>query len=659
MFGSIHHRAYPNVPAGRVVVVVCLLWSLAGFTEERAAVRAGATQEIWAQSQLAGQPTGYYREKTEAGSDNHTLTLIENDFVMNREGGKVEMKSSSQYEEGADGHLLRVRTDMSSSKQETHVDVTVGANSLRVLATTGGKTYERSVPVEGALIGPEAARRLALARLKSPGDVFTYQTFYPEMGAVVTLTNTLVGPEELTIDGKKWSSLKVEQALSAMPGKTILWLDSTGRILRQLVPTPFGDVETVRTPQDKLQLAGAGPSLPAETFSRTVVPANIRLPEERLIEEMKIRITQRKPELGWPDLNAENQRVLEKTANYVVLEIHRAIAGEEDHRPVPSTPDSAPYLKANALLQSDDANVQSIARQVVGNDDNLLRAARALQKWTNQNMHPDMGIALAPASEVVHDRRGTCVGNSMLLGSLVRAAGIPSRIRMGFVYVDGAWGGHAWVDVLAGKDWVALDGTLYSPGPVDAARFSVFTSNFEDGGSAQMGSFAQLVGNMDIKILEYTVNGRHFVVPEDAPAFMVDGDTYRNPWLGLSVTKPRAFHFSKLNAMWPDNTIVAMEGPQRRVVEIESYSGSLPTSESPDYEKYLHDEGIVGEQKKVQINDRRAVLVSSAEKAGLVLVRKGDLWVIKASGTGASDLLMQVAQTVKLTDSTVASGSAR
>jgi hypothetical protein len=126
----------------------------------------------------------------------------------------------------------------------------------------------------------------------------------------------------------------------------------------------------------------------------------------------------------------------------------------------------------------------------------------------------DAGIAVAPASEVVRDRRGTCFGYAMLLGSLARAAGIPSRVRMGFAYAHGVWGGHAWVDVLVGEEWIAMDAALESPGAADAARFSFFTSALEEGALAGVGALARLYGNVEIQILEYTLHGQRVSVGE-------------------------------------------------------------------------------------------------------------------------------------------------
>src|SRR5262249_40950854 len=160
------------------------------------------------------------------------------------------------------------------------------------------------------------------------------------------------------------------------------------------------------------------------------------------------RLTHRKPELGWPDFTAENQRVVEAARDQVVLEIRRLLPAPQSGRTGRDTArELAPYLAPNALLQSDDGAIREIAAQLAAEDRDASRVARKLEKWTSDHMQFDAGIAIAPASEVVRNRRGTCFGYAMLLGSLARAAGIPSRVRMGFAYAGGKWGGHAWVDV--------------------------------------------------------------------------------------------------------------------------------------------------------------------------------------------------------------------
>ena len=591
-----------------------------------------AQKEIWAQSRLAGNSAGYYHESASVRPDGNIVTSIENDIVLNRLGSKVEIKSASQYLETQDGRLLSVDSTSSSSSQATELHVDAGATSLFIRTTTGGKSYERTLTVARALLGPEAARRLTISRLKSTGDAASYDTFVPDLASIVTVTEKCLGT----------SPLEIEETLSALPTPTMVWLDDAGWLLRQTVATPFGSIETVRAPAAEVSAeAGAGASLPAEAFGKTLVRSNIRLPEERLIEELEIGITHREPELGWPDFEAPNQTVLESSRDRVVLRIRRVMPdGGEFRRAGPAGADLRPFHDANPLVQSDDAEVRTIAASVAGNAPNAYEAARRLQQWTNEHMGFDPGVAVAPASEVIRNRRGTCLGYAILLASLLRADGIPSRIRMGFVYAGGIWGGHAWVEMMGKGGWVPLDAALYSPGPADAARFSFFTSGLEEGAIAGMGALARLYGHVNIEILGYTIHGRHVTVPTGAKPFTIDGDTYRNPWLGLTVNKPTTFRFTELESVWPDSTLLAMEGPGGQLVEIQSHSQSLPSSQLSEEAMILRAAKLEGARSSVGVGGRR--VIASDDRAATLVVHGGDLLVVTAKAANPAELLSRV-----------------
>jgi hypothetical protein len=621
-----------------------------------AAQSVNPAREITAAYQLNGQPTGTYREARTEEPGGGFNTSIETTLVFNRLGSKIEIQANSRYVESQSGQLKNVASDYSSSQQTTHMDVQVKDGALGITTTTGGKSYERTVDFTGSLLGPEGARKLLISRLHAPGDAVSYHTFAPEVGGLVTMSSTFVAEEDVVVGQHRVRCIKVEQTMSAMPGKSTLWLDEQGWLVRQTVPSPLGDIEAVRTEQDteqKQEDSGhiEGATLPEETFTQSIVKANIRLPEERLVEAIKLKIIQKQPDLGWPDFEAENQHVLKKTPQYVVLEVRRIEPRIEDKtnglRPTAKDLSTAKYLAPNALLQADDTNIEKIARSVAGNGGNAWQAAQALQRWTNDNMKFDPGIAVAPASEVARDRRGTCFGYAMLLGSLARAAGIPSRLRMGYVYAGGIWGGHAWIDVRIGDQWIPLDGALYSPGPADAARFSVFTSALEDGTLSGMGELARLFSHVDIKILEYTVKGRRVAVTENAEPYTIQGNTYRNQWLGLTIRKPSSYKFKDLDMGWPETTIAAMEGPAGQRVTVRDLSASLPTAEF-DARKEFSEEGINGTRSETVVAGRKAMEESSEQKAELVVLPRGNVWAIIASGPGAKKLLEQVASTVAL-----------
>jgi hypothetical protein len=618
--------------------------SIAAVCQEPAAVHL---EDIWAQAKIAGQPAGFYYEKRENGKDGSILTSVELAIILNRMNSKVEIHSTVEYKESAEGRLLDIKSDSSSSEQSTLMEATVDGDSLLVRTTSGGKSYDRKLAHAGRLVGQEGMRLRSLSALKSPRDKVSFQTFIPELGAVVSVMRTMIGKELLVIEGKRWPSIKVEDVIENLPGKTVSWLDGAGRVLKQLQESPFGEIETIRTALNRAQLENSVVGeLPPEAFGRTLARSNILLPHERSIERMKIQIIQRKPELGWPNFEEDNQRVLEKTPESVVLEMWRPVPEAKAIRPVKMTPELLPFIKPNPLLQSDDAAVQDIVRGMGELDSDVWRASMMLQKWTAENMQFDMGIAVASASEVARNRRGTCFGYSVLLGSLARAAGIPSRLRMGYVYTSGIWGGHAWVEVLVGNEWIPLDAAAYSEGPADAARFSAFTSSLENGISTQIGALMQLYGSLDIRVLEYTLKGKRVVVPANAKSYEINGNTYQNPWLGLTVTKPDSFRFSKLDAVWPDNTVVEMEGTENQIVGMQKIPGQPRFAHQP--EAYLKQMGISGVRRKINISGFSAVEISSPERAGLAFIDEGQVWVLSARGAEAAHWLREVASHMKL-----------
>src|SRR5271165_428815 len=281
------------------------------------------TAEVKATYSLGGAPTGTYHESTSADANGGTVTSIESDLVFNRLGTKLEMKFTTQYHEDRDGHLKRVSSDQSSSQQGTHIDVKVADGSLVITTTTGGKSYQHGAAFTGALLGPDGARHLLVSRLRTAGDSVAYQTFSAELGTVATITSTLIGNDNVVLAGKQVSGMKIEQTTDAMPGKSNLWLDHEGWLLRQVVPSPLGEMEALRVEDTQAPAAAMGATLPEETFTRSIVKANIRLPEERMIERIKLKLIHKRPELGWPELETDNQHVTEKTAGYVVLEVRR------------------------------------------------------------------------------------------------------------------------------------------------------------------------------------------------------------------------------------------------------------------------------------------------------------------------------------------------
>jgi len=226
---------------------------------------------------------------------------------------------------------------------------------------------------------------------------------------------------------------------------------------------------------------------------------------------------------------------------------------------------------------------------------------------------------------------------------------------MGYVYAQGMFGGHAWAEILAGEEWIPLDAAIVNEGVADAARLVVITSSLDGGpGEMSLGAAQQVFGQVDIRILEYESAGRSTAVPADAEPFTVEGNRYLNPWLGLALTKPEDFAFAKLDAVWPDPTIVGLSGPRGEQASLQEQP-VFPWQElSKAARERLARAVPRGKKGTVTIGEGPAresvpAIHSADGKTSAVAFGRGAaLFVLKAEGAGAADLLRRLAADVRL-----------
>jgi Transglutaminase-like superfamily len=403
-------------------------------------------------------------------------------------------------------------------------------------------------------------------------------------------------------------------------------------------------------------LAGAsGAELPAEIYERSIVRTNIRLPRFAPIDRLKLRLTHRNPALGWPDFTSGNQTVREKTDKALVLEIRRPAEPKGMRFPTAATAENRQFIEPNAYVQSDDAEIRKLAGELAAEETDAFKAALAMERWTADHMTFDLGIVFAPATEVFQSRRGTCVGYATILATLARAAGIPSRIAMGYVYAQGMFGGHAWAEILAGREWIPLDAAIVNEGVADAAHLAIITSSLAGGpGELSVGAAQQIFGQVDIGILEYDSAGKTTAVPPDAKPFMVEGNRYFNPWLGLALTKPGDFRFARLDAVWPDATIVGLSGPNGEKASLEEQPVSPWQEMQKAAEERLARLVSPGKRGTVMVGEDPAsqsvpaVFATNGKTAAAAFGRGASLFVLKVEGAGAADLLRRLAADIRL-----------
>ena len=640
----------------------------------------------WFVIEIAGQTVGYAHEVLDrADHPPETGVKVRSDMkmVLNRLGVEIEISFAAESFEAPDGTLRRIRYEMAASElttlSEAVVDPARGIIELRKQAGSepSSKPYSSRLEFSGTLLGPEGGRRLSVSRLKNAGDSVSFQTFSPELEKVVSITRTVLARDDLklgVLGPDSVSVLKVEEIMSGLAVKQTLWVDAlTHHLLKQEEPGPFGRTSIIRSDKSAGLAAVSGVSLPEEIYARSIIRSNIRLPRPRSVERLKIKITFREVSLGLPELGSEHQTVREKTDKSIVLETRRpeAIRLPKESFQVPPSLDRpgklafpaerSEFLEPNAYIQSDDPEILRLCSDVIGGERDIFLAAKKLERWTAENMTFDLGIVFAPSSEIMRNRRGTCVGYATLLATLCRAAGIPSRVLLGLVYSNGIFGGHAWTEILAAGTWLPLDAAIPSDGPADAARLSLGSSSLKDGaGSLSSGAGLQVFGNVLIEIMEYKVADRKAVsVPAGAQPYRIQGNLYENRWLGIALQKPENCAFLGLDSIWPDLTVVAIEGPggQRAVLKqlsvmpwLDRDAAARRALEASGFADGLKEEsaGLEASPMIRGINKKRlpAFRMNRPSAASLVVLDEEEAWVLTTHGRDAAGLLETISRSL-------------
>ena len=190
-------------------------------------------------------------------------------------------------------------------------------------------------------------------------------------------------------------------------------------------------------------------------------PAGLPIADQNRVSSLLLRL---KAKAAGPienikdDVKNSDQTVEQKSATELLLRIAARRTEPEKAVELPvKDPAFAPYLKATAEFGADDEQVKKQASEIAGEDRDAWSVARKLADWTHQNLEWK-AVARADARQTLETREADCSEFSTLFVAMARSLGLPARLVSGLAYSGDSFGGHAWVEVWAGK-WIELDPT--------------------------------------------------------------------------------------------------------------------------------------------------------------------------------------------------------
>ena len=384
----------------------------------------------------------------------------------------IQIKTTADLH--ADLSLSAFTVDLASSRFSFSVHGEVAGNILH--ARTGNKRFE--FPLDGPVYLP-AGMWDAVAKLPiQPGETIEFPIFDPLSLGKHPVRVTFVEREPIQIFGSDHDARKFEIAF--MGASEIAWIDMNGELLKEESLLGISLLKDTKDHAlDSSSLSGSRDL----TLAASVTAGTILDEPDKLVRlEVKME--------GVPEaLLLDGGR---QSFTNDILTIDRESLPDPA---VLSMGEMALFLEPAPFIESDHPEMIEAAETAVGVAARPLEKVRNLMAWVYNSLEKRPVLSVPSALETLRQGMGDCNEHAVLLAALARAAGIPSRVETGLVYMDGRFYYHAWNSLYLGE-WITAD-ALMNQLPADVTHIRLVR-----GDSIEQAEILGAVGNLSIQILK-------------------------------------------------------------------------------------------------------------------------------------------------------------
>ncbi len=325
-----------------------------------------------------------------------------------------------------------------------------------------------------------------LASASSDNDkLWTSAVLFPETAAIVDMEIRREGGQSLQLaNGKRIAVTRFDYWPTNSPEmKSSIFYDEQHSVLRIEQPLAGQILRLERT--DAANALGQESMESLDLQFSSVLPLKRQLPNLQSSSSLRLRISVAALEqISLP--TSDFQSVEQTIGNELVVTLTRpAIPENENAQAVSPTRKNQidpVFTSASRWLTCDDEDIKRMGIIAAGAtsipQDKCQRLTRYV--WKHMRLSP-FSTSLQPASGIIKTMRGDCTEHAVLLSTLMRSQGFPSRVVVGFVYVTNpaSYAPHMWTEALLNGKWIPFDSTR-GPAGVGLTHIKVTDSTLSD-----------------------------------------------------------------------------------------------------------------------------------------------------------------------------------
>jgi len=484
---------------------------LAIFPQQRAKNdEAEIKEESWHGIYVQGQKVGYgYSCQRIVVRDHrqYVENYSESKIKVSRLGGvpiEINTRESIFYDREDNLQKVVVETTMTGDKISLEAQVKSG----KIVFFAGGKQVNE-VSSPGKFYAEIPIKKLLDEGKIQPGYNQDFLVIDPLTYSLKTCHFEVLGWEEVMILGEKKSLCHTRTKMETIVSVTVDdWLDEEGIIWKSINNSAFLTMTSLRMNREKaLEPISSGFDL---AYS-TIIRPNVAWASPYQITRVRFRLSglEREKFLRFP-FDDGSQQLVQVGDDFVVVQTNSLVFKEKRALALPIKEEKIQsYLQPTTFCQSDDPQIQNVARDIIGDERNSWRAAKLIARWVNQALQPNYDVGFASAREVLKARQGDCSEFTVLTVALCRAVGIPARAAVGIMSAGGLFAYHMWPEVYVGRwlnldpKWLVVDkdtGELVT----DATHLKFGRSRLDENLFKEIAtSVAEIIGHLELEIIDY------------------------------------------------------------------------------------------------------------------------------------------------------------
>jgi hypothetical protein len=411
------------------------------------------------QEQLNGKPV--------SRNDSHTV------LSAGLLGGAMQMDIQSVSWSDAKGRPIKMKFVTSSAGRSQILDAKFEGQKIFLdIVNNGAVTKKTLIVPAGGMIVDDPLTPIVLGK----SAVGSKQSFYildPTTSSLIKNDVVLKGPTQVNVKGSKVSATRID--VIDPRANTSVYLSSKGDLIK--AEGPMGIEMIPETKEEALDSQPTDYRPSVDLAVVTSIKTDKPIKDPAALSYLKMRITGKDLSTAPSD---DHQTLTGKGQIWTVAVHPPKLAASAGTTIAAAAKMKPEWMKPSLHIPSNSPEFKALAKKIVGGETNVKKAALKIKAYVQQQMHPNTGIGvLRDASEILKTKEGVCRDYAILTATILRAAGIPTKVASGLVNWDGNFYYHAWAEVWDGKRWLGIDSTTPAP-QISAAHVKLSDGNVEE-----------------------------------------------------------------------------------------------------------------------------------------------------------------------------------